>query len=40
VTISLHRPLITLLSESSRNLVGELIVAPLDLPRDADTLAL
>ena len=39
VTITLHRPLITLLSETSRKLVGELLVAPLDLPRDADTLA-
>jgi hypothetical protein len=39
VTITLHRPLVTLLSETSRKLVGELIVAPLDLPRDADTLA-
>lgn len=39
VTITLHRPLITLVSEASRTLVGELLVAPLDLPRDADTLA-
>ena len=39
VTITLHRPLITLLSETSRKLVGELLVAPIDLPRDADTLA-
>jgi len=39
VTITLHRPLITLLSETSRRLVGELLVAPIDLPRDADTLA-
>lgn len=39
VTVTLHRPLSTLLTESSRTLVGELLVAPLDLPRDADTLA-
>jgi hypothetical protein len=39
VTITLHRPLITLLSETSRKLVGELLVAPINLPRDADTLA-
>lgn len=39
VTVTLHRPLITLLSEPSRKLVGELLVAPLDLPHDADTLA-
>jgi hypothetical protein len=39
VTITLHRPLITLISETSRKLVGELLVAPIDLPRDADTLA-
>jgi hypothetical protein len=37
--VTLHRPLTTLLTEASHKLVGELLVAPLDLPRDADTLA-
>ena len=39
VTVTLHRPLTTLLTDGSQKLVGELLVAPIDLPRDADTLA-
>lgn len=39
VTVSLHRPLNTLLSAPSRRLVGELLVAPIGVPREADTLA-
>lgn len=39
VTIALHRPLSTHLSQAAQKLVGELLVAPIGLPRDADTLA-
>ena len=38
-TIVLHRPIETLLAEEARHLVGQLLVAPVDLPRDADTTA-
>ena len=38
-TIALHRPIETLVAEEARHLVGQLLVAPVDLPRDADTAA-